>query len=162
VSEQVQTQESKPGETPAEPAGESGAQPQSAADLAAMLDGRSDEEISGGIKAQGYDTVLGTIFTEMAARFLPDKAAGRAAVIQYDITTPDGTESYQVVVDAGACAAAKGTEKEPSVTLVLALPDFLRLITGRLNGVQAFMSGKLKVRGDMMLAQTMQGWFNQA
>ena len=33
--------------------------------------------------------------------------------------------------------------------------------TGRLNGVQAFMAGKLRVSGDMMFAQTMQGWFQR-
>ncbi len=50
----------------------------------------------------------------------------------------------------------------PRVALTLAAPDFLRLITGKLNGVNAFMSGKLKLKGDMMLAQTMQGWFDQS
>jgi putative sterol carrier protein len=136
--------------------------PASAEDLAAMLDGRSDDEVTAFVKAAGYDTVLGQIFSEMQARFLPEKAAGRTAVIQYDINTPDGAESYQAVIADGACQTRKGGDGEPSVTLVLSLPDFLRLISGKLNGVQAFMSGKLKIRGDMMLAQTMQGWFDQA
>jgi putative sterol carrier protein len=47
------------------------------------------------------------------------------------------------------------------VTLGMALPDFLRFITGKLDGMQAFMSGKLKLAGDMMFAQTMQTWFAQ-
>jgi putative sterol carrier protein len=37
----------------------------------------------------------------------------------------------------------------------------LRLVSGKLNGMQAFFAGKLKLTGDMMFAQTMQGWFNQ-
>jgi putative sterol carrier protein len=131
-------------------------------DLATILDGRSDDEVDGFVKQAGYDVVLGNVFSEMKARFLPDKAAGRTGVIQYEIKTLDGDEVYQVEVTGGQCSAGKGSEKEPSVILVLTLPDFLRLISGRLNAVQAFMSGKLKVRGDMMVAQTMQAWFDQA
>ena len=39
------------------------------------------------------------------------------------------------------------------MTIGLALPDFLRLIAGELDGMQAFMQGKLKLQGDMMFAQ---------
>jgi putative sterol carrier protein len=47
------------------------------------------------------------------------------------------------------------------VTLALAFPDFLRLVSNKLDGMQAFFSGKLKLTGDMMFAQTMQGWFKR-
>jgi putative sterol carrier protein len=47
------------------------------------------------------------------------------------------------------------------VTLGLSLPDFLRLILGQLDGMQAFMGGKLKLSGEIMLAQTMQSWFDR-
>lgn len=139
-----------------------GGMPTSAADLSAVLEGRSDDDINGFIKGQGYDTVLGQIFSEMQGRFLAEKAAGRSAVIQYDVNTPEGTEAYRVVVADGTCTTSKGAGPDPTVTLVLSLADFLRLVSGKLNGVQAFMSGKLKIRGDMMLAQTMQGWFDQS
>ena len=57
---------------------------------------------------------------------------------------------------------AAGSERPATVTLSLSLPNFLRLIAGELNGMQAFMSGALKLKGDMMLAQTMQTWFDQS
>jgi putative sterol carrier protein len=133
----------------------------SAADLAAAIDGKSDEEINAFVSQNGTDTIFRPIFEGMQERFLPEKAAGKTAVIEYDINTPDGTESWQVDVADGKCVVAKGADKDATVTLALATPDFLRLITGRLNGVQAFMSGKLKLKGDMMLAQSMQNWFDQ-
>jgi putative sterol carrier protein len=34
--------------------------------------------------------------------------------------------------------------------------DFMDLVEGRLDGVMAFMKGKLKVKGDMMLAMRLQ------
>jgi putative sterol carrier protein len=34
----------------------------------------------------------------------------------------------------------------------MAASDFLDMVSGKLNGQMAFMTGKLKVEGDMMLA----------
>jgi putative sterol carrier protein len=134
----------------------------SAQDLAAVVGDKSDDELTQLIKdMSGDEGIIETIFKNMPARFLADKAAGKSAVVQYDINLPDGTDSWQVVIADGACTTAKGTDKEASVTLISSGPDFLRLIAGKLNGVQAFMSGKLKLKGDMMLAQSMQAWFDQ-
>ena len=129
--------------------------------LDALIEGKSDEEITNTVQQAGYDTVLEPIFTGMAAAFLPDKNGGRNAVIVYDISTPDGQERYEVVVQDGTCTTSKGGDKEATVTLALNLPDFLKLMAGKLNGVTAFMSGKLKIKGDMMLAQSMSTWFAQ-
>jgi putative sterol carrier protein len=147
--------------TEATPAGESGGGA-SAADLAGIIEGKSDDEILALIKDLGEESFFGGIFDEMARHFLPDKAAGKNAVIQYDIATPDGAQTFQVVVADGTCTTSAGAGQDPSVTLALSAPDFLRLISGKLNGMTAFMSGKLKLKGDMMLAQSMQGWFDQA
>jgi putative sterol carrier protein len=153
----VATEGPTTGEAPA--GGESGGGA-SSADLAGLIEGKSDDEILALIKELGEESFFGGIFEEMAKRFLPGKAAGKTAVIQYDITTPDGVQTYQVVVAEGTCTTGSGAGKEASVTLALSAPDFLRLISGKLNGMNAFMSGKLKLKGDMMLAQTMQGWFD--
>jgi putative sterol carrier protein len=64
-------------------------------------------------------------------------------------------------VDGGACTITKGASDPARVTLQLSLPDFLRLVSGKLDGMQAFFAGKLKLAGDMMVAQTMQGWFKR-
>lgn len=130
--------------------------------LAELIEGRSDEEINATVAEQGVDTVLGQIFGAMQERFQPDKAAGQSAVIQWDITAPDGTHSWQVKVADGKCEVKQGTdEPSPRVTLGLSLADFLRFIAGKLDGMQAFMSGKLKLSGDMMFAQTIGAWFAQ-
>ena len=41
-------------------------------------------------------------------------------------------------------------------TLKVALSDFVDMVEGRLNGMNAFMSGKLKVDGDMSIAMKLQ------
>ena len=130
-------------------------------ELAAMIEGKSDDEINAGVSELGTEKVLGQIFEYMAGRFQPERAGGQSAVIGWDITSPDGTHSYQLKVADGACTAAQGNAEPARVTLGMALPDFLRFLTGQLDGMQAFMAGKLKLSGDMMFAQSMQAWFSQ-
>ena len=130
-------------------------------ELAATIEGRSDEEITQGVVAQGADTVLGQIFAGMVEAFLPQKAGSQSAVIQYDINVGGTVHSYQLKIAGGKCELVKGAAGPARVTLTLQAPDFLRLVTGTLNGMQAFMTGKLKLTGDMMFAQVMQGWFEQ-
>src|SRR5207247_2853788 len=131
------------------------------AELAAMIEGRSDDEITRGVEERGVASVLDGVFQGMAQAFLPDRAAGQNAVVQYDVTVAGVPHPYQLRVAGGQCEVVKGRVDTPRVTLTLALPDFLRLVAGKLPPVQAFMTGKLKLQGDMMIATAMQGWFRQ-
>ena len=128
-------------------------------ELRALIEGRSDEEINAGLKVSGVEKALDAVFDGMVQAFIPEKAKGQGAVIQYDVGTADGKHSYQLKVDGGTCTVSKGSPESARVTLALAAPDFLRLVTGKLNGQTAFFQGKLKLSGDMMFAQTMQSWF---
>merc|ERR1711879_589258 len=49
--------------------------------------------------------------------------------------------------------AVKWGEDKADVTITLADEDFKAMAEGKLDGMQAFMSGKLKIKGNMMLAQ---------
>jgi len=128
-------------------------------ELRKLLEGRSDDEINAGLKQSGTEAALDKVFQGMVEAFIAEKAGGQSAVIQYDVTGPDGKHSYQLKVAGGKASLSKGTPESARVTLALAAPDFLRLVTGKLNGQTAFFQGKLKLSGDMMFAQTMQSWF---
>jgi len=131
------------------------------AELAALIEGRSDEEITRGVEERGVESVLDGIFQGMAEAFLPDKAAGQSAVVQYDVTVAGAPRNYQLRIGGGRCEVVKGRADPPRVTLTLSLPDFLRLVAGKLPPVEAFMTGKLKLQGDVMIATAMQSWFRQ-
>ena len=128
-------------------------------ELAALIDGRSDSEIIEGVNTLGLDTALDRVFDKFSEAFIPDKAGGETAEVQWDIATPQGVRTYTVKIGGGACNAARGPASSPRVTMSLGVPDFLRLVTGRLSGMQAFFTGKLKLTGDVMFAQTQQSWF---
>jgi putative sterol carrier protein len=129
-------------------------------ELAKAIDGRTDEEILKSLEGS-YLATLEQIFGGMKDHFMPERATGQTAVMQYEVKAGDETFTFHFKVDNGTCEWAKGAAEAPRVTMSIALPDFLRLVSGKLNGMQAFFAGKLKLAGDMMFAQTFQSWFNQ-
>jgi len=85
----------------------------------------------------------------------PAKLAGIKAVFQFDIEGAD-PGIYTVVIDDGKGMVSEGTSASSDITVTMSSSDFLDLVEGRLDGVMAFMKGKLKVKGDMMLAMRLQ------
>lgn len=84
-----------------------------------------------------------------------DAAAGMQTTIQYRISNP-----MYLVIDNGRCSAHEGVAPSHDLALTMTDENLMAMLTGELNGITAFMSGKLKVEGDMMLAQRMQTLFD--
>ena len=97
-------------------------------------------------------------FDAMASRFRADKAAGVNATIQYDISGDQGG-SWNAVIKDGKCTVNPGAAASPSLTLAMSAQDWLDMVGGKLSGQMAFMSGKLKLKGDMGLAMKIGGLF---
>jgi putative sterol carrier protein len=97
-------------------------------------------------------------FDAMPGRFRPDRAQGLRAVIQYDITGPGGG-TYHVSIADGQCTLHEGPAPAPTLTLTMAAQDWLDMLAGKLNGQVAFLSGKLKHKGDMGLLMRLPGLF---
>ena len=119
---------------------------------------KTDEEISA-LTKDNEEALLDGLFDSMQAAFDPSAAGSQSAVIQYAIDSPAGEMNYNLNVADGACEVAKGAAENARVTLALNLPDFLRMMTGELNGMQAFTSGRLKISGDLMFSQSLASWF---
>jgi putative sterol carrier protein len=52
-----------------------------------------------------------------------------------------------------------GKHAAPNITITMKESDYLDMINGKLNGQMAFMTGKLKIAGDMGLALKLQSLF---
>jgi putative sterol carrier protein len=94
----------------------------------------------------------------MPKAFQADKAVGLFVVFQYRITGPSGGE-WSVTVKDNECVVAEGTHDSPTTTIIMSDEDFLSLIEGRLNPMQAYASARLKVEGDLMKSQLVQKLF---
>ncbi len=97
------------------------------------------------------------IFTEINNRLEadPSKAQGVNAAYAFDLAGDDGG-AYHVVLKDGKGEAGPGAPENPNITISMKSEDFVDLATGKLDGTMAFMSGKLKIKGDMGLAMKLQ------
>ena len=77
-----------------------------------------------------------------------EAAAGIDAVIQYDVSDP-----VHHVLNDGEMTIHEGPAEAPDLVVEIEDEDLLELFHGNLNPLTAFMSGRVKVQGDMQLAQ---------
>ena len=100
------------------------------------------------------------IFEQMSANVNADAAKGMNATIQFNLSGDTGGNWYVTVKDGGA-TVSQGSAPSANMTLSMTAQDYVDMIMGKLNGQMAFMSGKLKISGDMGLAMKMQTLFKR-
>jgi hypothetical protein len=93
----------------------------------------------------------------MPAKFQarPDVVGKIGAVYQFNISGAGGG-SWTVDCTQPGGKIAEGTADAAGCTVVATEADFLAIVNGKLNPQMAFMSGKLKIAGDMGLAMKLQ------
>ena len=85
----------------------------------------------------------------------PDVVAKIDAVYQFNISGPGGG-AWTVDCTAPGGKIQAGTAPNAKCTVNATDADFLNIVNGKLNAQMAFMSGKLKIQGDMGLAMKLQ------
>ncbi|MCY4147461.1 MAG: SCP2 sterol-binding domain-containing protein [Chloroflexi bacterium] len=97
-------------------------------------------------------------FAGMVEQFAPDKAAGLDATIAFNLAGDNGGLFWIKIAD-GAAEAGAGSIASADMTVNASADDWFAVASGELNPLQAFMTGKLKIQGDMGLAMKMQSLF---
>lgn len=95
-------------------------------------------------------------FTKIESRFNASAAADLNVVFQFSVDD----DSHHLVVKDGSCQLVEGEHNDPSVTLIMDGGTFQEVVAGDINGMQAFMAGRLRTEGDMMLATRLSDLFN--
>jgi putative sterol carrier protein len=96
------------------------------------------------------------LLKKMPAAVNKEAAKGVNAVIQYQLDEP----MYQVLED-GHLHVHEGHAENPDLTVKMSDELFLKFFKGELNPAMAFMTGKIKLKGDLELAQKLVGFVDQ-
>ena len=97
-------------------------------------------------------------FVTMQSIFNPSAAAGLNKTFQFNISG-DEAGKWALKVANQTCELIRGGVEKPDITMSLLDKDWLSIADGKLDAMNAFMTGKVKVSGDMMLAMRLQNLF---
>jgi putative sterol carrier protein len=98
------------------------------------------------------------LMEKLPQAFLPEKATGIDAVIQFDLSGESGGSWYMTIKD-GTLKVDKGKAENPKLTIAADAKDMLDIFTGKLNAMMAFSTQKLKLSGDLNLSMKLMNFF---
>ena len=91
-------------------------------------------------------------FDAMRGSFQPAKAKGVHVRYQWDLSGPHGGE-WWIEVNDGTYTMGKGKIPNPNVTFIATDKDWVAICHNQLSGTWAYLTGRLKVRGDQKVAR---------
>jgi len=94
---------------------------------------------------------VAAIFQYMPEGFNAAAAQGVKAIYLWRVTG-EGGGVWAVRIADGKCQVTSGSVANPDVAFEISAQDLIDLVSGKLNGMEAVMTGKLKIEGDMNLA----------
>ena len=98
------------------------------------------------------------MMNRMPKAFLPDKAEGVEAVIQYHLSGAEAGD-WVVTIGDGQCVVERGTTEEATMTLKADSQDYKDIILGKLDPMTAFMQQKVKLTGNLNMALGLTKYF---
>lgn len=84
-------------------------------------------------------------------------ASGKDATIQNVILTPEGEKRYWLRISDGSVELSAGDAERADATIEQDYDTAVALARSELNPVSAYMNGKIRINGSMMLLIQLQG-----
>ncbi len=104
---------------------------------------------------------LAELMSKMPEALIPEKAAGLDATVQFKFSGAEAGEWFATIKDS-QCKVEQGIFPTPKLTLAADSSDYIKLASGELDGMQAFMQGKLKLSGDLSLGMKLMSMFKRS
>jgi len=89
------------------------------------------------------------IFNSMSGRFQAEKAGGATMGILFDLSGENGGQYFVNIADGELKVTPGAPAAAPNATVKMTADDFSAMSSGSLNPMMAFMTGKIKVDGDL-------------
>ena len=124
--------------------------------LARLLDGPAPElDRRLGAPSVAVERVLAILGP---GRLDPDRGT-RPFLVQFEVRAADGVHTHLVRFSSDQTLPGEWpTSQRPALSYSVDLLDFLLMASGRLDPHQAFMMGRLRMSGDMTLAEAVEAW----
>jgi putative sterol carrier protein len=105
------------------------------------------------------DFNLESILQKLAGKVSAESLAGFSGVIQLELMgEKQGT--WHAIIENQKYDIREGASENPTLSLICDSEDFAELIAGRLDIMRSFMTGKLKITGDMSVVMRLAGNLN--
>ena len=96
-------------------------------------------------------TTVDQVIESMPRRFHPENCKKIEAIYQWALDKPERT--FHVKIDKGTFELNDGAHPSPNVTIMCDTEVYLKLVNGQMKDVMAVVTGKLRVKGNLALAQ---------
>lgn len=132
------------------------------AQFAAAIKATPDHQLAEGMAGDFRGQVLDEIFRRMQEHYDPKRSKKLDLVVHFELTgSPTGqSDLFQVVLRNDQCVAGREATEDPKLKLTLDAVDFLKLATRNAVGMNLYISGKLKIDGNLILATRLEGLFS--
>ncbi|WWC64780.1 uncharacterized protein I303_107392 [Kwoniella dejecticola CBS 10117] len=114
------------------------------------------------LKEEGFKTsdvlsALAGVFDKMPDKEKQAQIKKTNGIFQLNVKNAEGKEAVWVIDLKKEGKVTKGPVKKPDVAISLSDDTFIGLADGKVNAQKAFMTGGLKVKGNVMLATKLDG-----
>jgi predicted lipid carrier protein YhbT len=114
------------------------------------------------MRSRARRLVLDAVFRQMPRHLDRTRAVGVRSTVRWHVTgRPDGqVDVYELRIEQGRSRVSRRlSEGEPRVAISVDGAEFLRIVTGNSDPMQAYFTGRLAVSGDLMHAAKLTALF---
>lgn len=98
------------------------------------------------------------VIEKLPSRFISDNAADFEATFQFEL---EDDQDFYIEIKDSTCTVIPGEHPDPNITLIMEGQTFIDVISGEQDGMGAFMSGKLRAEGNIILATKLSKLFSR-
>jgi len=127
-----------------------------------VLRDASPERMEQLMRSPARKPILDGIFWQMPKQLDESKASGVQTSIRWCITgrSDGGVDTYQLELEDSKARTIRGADgSDPKLTITIDGVQFLRLVSGNLDPMQAYFKGQIQLAGDIMVAAKLASLF---
>jgi len=128
---------------------------QLAAGIGRLVGDAPPERLEQLMRSPARKPLLDAIFWQMPKQLDVEQAKGLKSSIRWCITdrADGGVDTYQLELENGRARTSRGGDgPEAQLTITMEAVEFLRLVSGNSDPMQAYFKGRIQLSGDIMVA----------